>query len=569
MSTMAIEAGEPSASGDIFDGMDTSWRRFQEGNPIAAVLEEAHQTFNALQPEKTIPRLIKARPLVAAIDDPWARWKLRELDEAIALCAGLYLDASTSGYALIPGEILDVNFEVTNRSGYPLFLTALKLEGVQGAPSEVFSAVPLENNQPHRRSLRVTIPEQHPVSQPYWLRAPGDGFIYEVEDRRMIGLAETPPVLTAVFRFQAGTETIEFVRPVVCRYVSRTEGETSRSLVVVPPVEVSLEDSALLFPDTKAGSVSVLLRSNAAVTSGSLALEVPSGWRAEPGEQAFRMNAAGEEVTATFLVHPPAEPASGRLRAVAHIGKREIASGMRMIEYPDIPPQTIFPPSTASLVRADVVNLARTVGYIMGAGDEVPRALEQMGCSVTLLGASDLARGDLGRFDAIVTGIRAYSVRQDLIANQHRLINYVRNGGTLVVQYNTADRRSSLNWQTFAPFPVELGGSRITVEDAPVAIPNPRHFLLRMPNAIGERDFGGWVQERGLYFPSKWDERYETLFESNDPGESALAGGNLYVKHGRGAYVYTSYAWFRQLPAGVAGAYRIFANFLSAAKSGS
>jgi hypothetical protein len=240
---------------------------------------------------------------------------------------------------------------------------------------------------------------------------------------------------------------------------------------------------------------------------------------------------------------------------------------MRVIEYPDIPPQTVFPPSTASLVRTDVRTLAKRVGYIMGAGDEVPHALEQLGCEVTLLTPADLARGDLSRFDAIVTGVRAYNVRRDLVANQARLLEYVERGGTLVVQYNTADGRSSLRWQDFAPYPIQLGGSRVTVEEAPVTFPNPQHVLLRTPNRITEEDFRGWVQERGLYFPSQWDPRYETVFESHDPGEPALPGGNLYARYGKGAYVYTSYAWFRQLPAGVPGAFRIFANFLSAAKA--
>lgn len=565
-SILPVEAGDPAAGGDIFDGIETGWRRFPAGAPVADILEEACRSFDMLHPEKTIPLLVKARGPMAAIEDPIARLKLRELDEAIALCAGLYLDASTDGHRFIPGETMEVNFEVTNRSGYPLTLTGMKLEGMPGAPSKEFAAMPLENNRPIRRSFRVTIPEGHPYSQPYWLSAPGDGFVYPVEDRRMIGLAETPPVLSAAFRIRAGAEIIEFVRPVVCRTVSRTEGETVRPLVVVPPVAVGLADSAVLFPDTKARSVNVHLRANAAGVSGSVALEVPSGWRAEPGERAFMLTAAGEEVTATFRVHPPVQPAGGRLRAVARVGEHEIDSGLLEIEYPHIPPQTIFPQATASLVRANVVTLARKVGYVMGAGDEVPRALRQLGCEVTLLGPADLARGDLERFDAIVTGIRAYNVRKDLAANRHRLMDYVRNGGTLVVQYNTADRWSSPDWQTLAPYPIELAGSRITVEDAPVAIPDPKHSLLRMPNAIGEADFLGWVQERGLYFPSKWDARYETLYESGDPGENALAGGNLYAAYGKGAYVYTAYAWFRQLPAGVAGAYRIFANLLSAAK---
>ena len=566
VSTMSVVAGLPS-QGDLFDGIDVTWRRLPGGAAVAAILEEAERTFLPEQPEKTIPLLLKARPLVAAIQDPRAALKLRELDEAIALCAGLYLDASTDRSTVTPGESITVNIEATNRSPFPFSLTAVRLEGVAGAPSEEFAAVAMPNNQPQRRSLRVTIPADQPYSQPYWLRKPNQGFVYEVEDIRLIGLAETPPVLTARIRIQAGSETLEYVRPVVQRYVSRTEGETTRPLLVVPPVAVNLADAVVVFPEARPKPVEVTLRPNTSGLSGTLSLRVPQGWRAEPASIPFQFSNSAEELTLSFTVTPPAAPSRGELRAAARLGDREVSSGMRVIEYPDIPPQTVFPPSTASLVRTDVRTLAKRVGYIMGAGDEVPHALEQLGCEVTLLTPADLARGDLSRFDAIVTGVRAYNVRRDLAANQARLLEYVERGGTLVVQYNTADGRSSLRWQDFAPYPIQLSGSRVTVEEAPVTFPNPQHVLLRAPNRITEEDFRGWVQERGLYFPSQWDPRYETVFESHDPGEPALPGGNLYARYGKGAYVYTSYAWFRQLPAGVPGAFRIFANFLSAAKA--
>jgi hypothetical protein len=214
----------------------------------------------------------------------------------------------------------------------------------------------------------------------------------------------------------------------------------------------------------------------------------------------------------------------------------------------------------------DVRTLAKKVGYVMGAGDEVPRALGQLGCEVTLLTAEELARGDLARYDAIVTGVRAYNVRPDLVANQQRLLDYVQQGGTLVVQYVTADGRSPA-LTALGPYPFQIGRSRVTVEEAPITFPNPKHLLLNGPNKIGEEDFRGWIQERGLNFPSQWDPRYEPVFESHDPSEEPLPGGNLYTRYGKGAYVFTAYAWFRQLPAGVPGAFRIFANFLSAAQS--
>jgi hypothetical protein len=561
-SSLAVVAGLPSTNGDIFDGIDITWNRLPGGAEVGKILGEAARTFVPEQPEKTIPLLLQARPLIAAIKDPWAVLKLQELDEAIALCAGLYLDASTDRHAVVPGESLQVSFEATNRSHFPLALKAIKLEGMAGAPAQEFAPVTLAYNQPNRRSLAITVPQDQPYSQPYWLQKPGDGFTYVIEDQQLVGLPETPPVLRARTVIQAGSEQIEYVRPAARRHVDRVAGETSRPLVVVPPVAVSISEPVVVFPDTKAKTVEVLLRSDTAGVSGDLRLEAPQGWRVQPGSSPFRIAATGEETTLSFTLTPPAGPTRGQLRAVAKVGEREISSGMQVIEYPDNTPQTIFPPSTAVLVRTDVRTLARNVGYVMGAGDEVPRALRQLGCEVTLLEAEDLARADLSRFDAIVTGVRAYNVRSDLIANQQRLMDYVQQGGTLVVQYLT-----SAPSQGIGPYPFQVGRSRVTVEEAPVTFPNPKHVLLNAPNRITEEDFRGWIQERGLYFASQWDQRYETVFASHDPGEEPLPGGNLYVRYGKGAYVFTAYAWFRQLPAGVPGAFRIFANFLSAAKS--
>jgi hypothetical protein len=218
------------------------------------------------------------------------------------------------------------------------------------------------------------------------------------------------------------------------------------------------------------------------------------------------------------------------------------------------------------LVRTDAVVLAHHVGYVMGAGDEVPGALRQLGCDVDLLSAADLSTGDLSRFDAIVTGIRAYTERPDLVANQSRLLDYVSAGGTLIVQYNRIERDSAEILKHLGPYPFEIANLRVTVEEQPVAF-DAANPLLRSPNRITDEDFAGWVQERGLYFARTWDPRYETPFETHDPGEQPLKGGTLVAHYGKGTYIFTAFAWFRQLPAGVPGAYRVFANFLSASKT--
>jgi hypothetical protein len=280
---------------------------------------------------------------------------------------------------------------------------------------------------------------------------------------------------------------------------------------------------------------------------------------------------AGEQKVVSFTVHPPgAADARVDLRAAATIGGRNVGSGVDVIDYEHIPPQTLFPEARSTAVALAVKNLATRIGYIMGAGDEDPKSLRQIGCEVTLLTADDLARADLSRFDAIVTGVRAWNVRQDLRVNRQRLLDYMKTGGTLVVQYNVleggfggGDPRSL---EIIGPYPIKISRDRVTVETAPVAFPNPSNPLLERPNKITENDFADWVQERGLYFATSWDPRYLPLFETHDPGEKPLEGGTLVTRYGKGAYVFTALAWFRQLPAGVPGAYRIFANLLSAGK---
>jgi hypothetical protein len=234
---------------------------------------------------------------------------------------------------------------------------------------------------------------------------------------------------------------------------------------------------------------------------------------------------------------------------------------MQVISYPHIPVQVLFPPTNFKLVRCNVQVDAHHIGYIMGAGDEMPDALRQMGLDVTMLNQSDLEQGDLSRFDAIVAGVRAYDVRADLRANQRRLMNYVRDGGAYIVQYN---RERTQNMGPY-PFTVPNGNQyRVTQEEAPIVLPHADSKLLRAPNQITPADFQGWVQERGAYFASKWDPQYQTVFETHDDNEKPLAGGELFTRYGMGVYVYTAYSWFRQLPAGVPGAYRLFANLLSA-----
>ncbi|MEX2262151.1 MAG: PIG-L family deacetylase [Bryobacteraceae bacterium] len=516
---LTLVAGEPAAK-DVFDGIDTSWKRLPGGAPIGEILAQASKEFVSGRPEKIVPLLLKARPLIARIDHPLARRKLQELDETAALCTGLWLEAQSARHTVIAGSPVPVRLTAINRSSFPL------------------------------RWMDAELPYNKPVS---------------------INSNVTGPSQDVRFEIRAGTEALELHRPVLHRYVDPIQGELTRPVEALPPAAVNLQQQTMLFPDGRARELRLLVKANRPRASGTVRLATPAGWSAEPGELAFDLAEAGREAPLTFTVKPPAQSGEVRLQAVARVDGASVTTSVKVISYPHIPPITVVREAAMNLVRADVRNLARSVGYVMGAGDEVPDALRQIGADVALLNSDHLATGDLSAFDAVVIGVRGFNTRPDLRANFDRLLEYVRSGGVMIVQYNVAEggffgpKTGALD--RIGPYPLEVGRARVTVEEAPVSFPDPDHPLLRFPNRITAEDFKGWVQERGLYLASKWDPRYQPVLESHDPGEQPLPGGMLYARYGKGVYIFSAYAWFRQLPAGVPGAYRIFANMLSAGRA--
>ena len=584
-----------AASHDIFDGIDTSWNRFAGGAPVARALADASRTFDPTDPSKTLPALIAAKEALAGVHDPLRDGlidlKRKDLDETIAMSAGLWLDATADKFAVTPGGTLQLRATALRREKPAAELLSVRIEGMAQAEAKE-RGVSLPFNEPKVFSAEVKVSAIQPLSQPYWLREPKDGDTYTVKDQREIGLAENPPLLRARFRLRIEGADVEVVRPVIYRYIERAQGELTRPIIVEPAVSLEWTRKARLFPSDAEQNAELQVKANVTGAAGEIRIAVPNGWSASPTAQHFQLAAAGEQSTLAFRIAPPRMDQKSELQASAKIGDQAVAVGMETISYPHIPPQVLFHPANEELVRSDVKLLAKNVGYVMGAGDEVPDALRQMGADVTLLGSDDLARGNLARFDAIVTGVRAYDTRTDLRANQERLLRYVQDGGTLVVQYidpqggggpgggrsgrgGQANGRGQGSGRVGAslaafhagPYPFSVGRERVTVEDAPVELPNPTSPLLHKPNEISARDFEGWIQERGLNFASEWDSRYQPLFQTHDPGEKPLLGATLYVRCGKGAYVFTAFSWFRELPAGVPGAFRIFANLLSAGKT--
>lgn len=555
--------GPPAAAAptpDLFADIDHSWLRLPGGAAVGAALSQAIAEYNAEHPEKLLPLLGRARPLIAAINDPLAKIKLTEIDELIAKCAAVWAEATVRQAEVTPGSHQPVALTVYSRLNVPMTVESVQPEGAWDAPA-------LAQFQPRpdggvAATLDLVVPATQPYSSDYWLTKPAIGERYAVENQMLAGLPETPSERVRIRMTVAGTP-IEITRAIENRSSFRAEVERVRPLTVLPAVAVNVPARSAIFPSAAPRRIAILVHANTAGAEGSLRLEMPAGWKAQPATQAFSIATSGEERELNFEVTPPAGDSAGKVRAIATVAGKDIATGMETLNYPHIPVEILFPPSEIKVVRTEIKVTTKKAGYIMGAGDEVPAALRHLGIEVTLLSEADLVKGDLSRYDAIVAGVRAYNVRPDLRANQARLMDYVKNGGTYVVQYMSAGADA----ENIGPYKISIpqgNGFRVTVEESPVTFPHADSRLLQYPNRITQKDFEGWVQERGLLFATGWDPKYETVLAGADPGEKPLEGGELWTHYGKGVYIFSSYAWFRQLPAGVPGAYRLFANMLSA-----
>ncbi|HVS31805.1 MAG TPA: PIG-L family deacetylase [Thermoanaerobaculia bacterium] len=558
-------AGAP-AQKDIFEGIDLSWSRYPGGERVGGLLQRAHDEFDPASPAKSIPLLLEASDELtrlgttdawARYGNPWIELKRRDLEEAIRECAGISIDVSAAASTVIPGAEIPVSVTVVNRSDYPFSLSTVA--SPYANPGQA-PGTPLRNNQPVKTDITIKVPEDFTYSQPYWLGEPPTKGMFTVTDQTLIGRPENPPAIPIVVSLDDNAmHTLVFTVPAVFRWTDPVQGGQIRTVDIVPEVVANFDSGVYLFPDAKPRPVSVRLRSFSAGRPVTARLILPAGWKSEPVSAPVQLE---DEAQITFRVTPPASQSTADVVAEVELQNgRKIRAGVTAIDYPHIPAQRLFSEPKARLVRVDVKKRGTSIGYIMGSGDYGPDALRQIGYTVTLLTDADLDRGDFSKFDAVVAGVRAYNTRRRLRLAQPKLMQYVEEGGTLVVQYNTVD---DLAGAALGPYPFKISRDRVSVEEAPVKMLMPSHPLLTRPNRITASDFEGWVQERGLYFTSDWDPKYETVISSNDPGEPEKPGGQIFARHGKGVFVYTSYSWFRQLPAGVPGAYKLFANLVSA-----
>ena len=556
------------AEADLLDGVDLSWGRIEGGERVGAHLAKARDEYDPRKPVEILPHLLAAWSELEGLRGHWPETKRPELLRAIELAAGLWIDATADRWDAVPGGTLDVHVTVLSRSKAQVEVRGVSLPPAAETPVEPGK---LRETQPLEIRREVAVPEDADYTQPPWLALEPTGTTYRYADASRIGRADKPPALEATVVVRVEGRELRFTKPVVYRWVDPARGERARSLEIVPPVAVAFTRETRIFADSEPSAAPVVLTSNVASAKGTLRIQAPAGWTVEPSSLPVELTGKGREATIEVRVTPPADASSGELRAELELdGGRKVSTGMRAIAYEHIPIQMIYPEAKLRVERINVRLLSTKIGYVMGAGDSVPEALRELGASVTLLGPAELAAGDLTQYDAIVAGVRALNTRDDLLAAEQRIHAYIEQGGVFVVQYNTFERRGPT--PTLGPFPLEPATmtrdriDRIVDEAAPVRFLDPEHPLLTTPNRISQADFDGWVQERGLYFMGKWDERYQPALESADEGQPPQAGSLLMARHGKGVYVFTGLSFFRQLPAGVPGAYRLFANIVSAGK---
>jgi LmbE family N-acetylglucosaminyl deacetylase len=576
--------GDP-AQGDLFDGVDLTWSRVPGGPVVDALLHEAERRFDPDHPAAILPILARAHVAMSGLPpDPLVTSKLRDLERVMRSCAGLWLEAIAETPTVSPGDTLRVTVTAIDRGAESATLArvllpfgarafyAIPAKPTTGPPSSPPAAPRLDPaspadsvpralavNQPVIAQGRVALPADAAMTQPYWLRQPPLKGSFEVSDQRLIGDAEDAPAIVARITVELAGEPVTFEVPVAYRWNDRVYGDRYRAIEVVPPVTCQFDQGVYLFTDTRPREVRLAVQSTSAPLQGAARLRLPTGWSAEPRQVPVRLDAGAEQEVRFQVTAGPGSPAA-TLGAEIEVGGGRYSSRLVRIDYPHVPIQLLLPSCEARLVHTDLKHTGARIAYLMGPGDAVPDALRQMGYDVTLLGDDDAESADLSRFHCIVTGVRAYNTRPRLRVLQPRLLDYVKNGGRLVVQYCTNEE--ALN-DRLGPWPFKITRDRVTVEEAEMRLLAPRHPLLHVPNTITARDFEGWVQERGLNYSNPWDPRYQTLLSANDPGEPPLDGGVLYAKYGQGVFIYTALAFFRQLPAGVPGAWRLFANLVS------
>ena len=551
---LSLVQGQPIIGNDPFEGINTSWTRVRGGKNIEKIINEIIANFDLTTPLKSVPKLLEARDLINKIDDQhWRSIKLNEIKSIILNCLGIEIQANTSIPFGVKGESLDVNLLINNPSSTEVVLKKVVLKNRTYQVSRE-----MRKNEVFSKKINHIINES--ISSPYWLIQEGEKGIYKTKRKEIVGLPNTPPPLVLKLYLLIKGKNIEVQKPLKYRKNDPVKGEVTTTFQVLPSATANLNTPVQLFAIGQTKKVIVQVKNLGKSFKGKLILKSPESWVIEPSHQEVMIDGKGIEKEFIFNVTAPKSEEVVKLRPELTNDKEKIQAAIQEISYDHIPQQYMVQPSSTRAVALNLKTGVNRVAYINGAGDNVAESIEAVGVIVEKFDSDDITLEKLKSFDAVILGIRAFNVHESLSYKKNVLWTYVHQGGNLLIQYNTS---RGLKTRTITPYSIELSRDRITDENSKVKMLDSKHPLLNSPNKISLEDFEGWVQERGLYFPKKWDKNFSPLFEMSDPGEQPKRGALLVANYGEGKVVYTGLSFFRQLPAGVPGAYRLFFNLIA------
>lgn len=546
-----------SAANSLFEGIDLTWDRISDSSDVENIVERIQMEFDVNDPSKSIPQLITLYSTLKRMNQSFlVKQKIEEVKSIIRAAAGLWFEAIAEDYSIVPGQSIKINFEAVNRSNTDIILKSLSVS-FDNYTFTIDSTLGNNVNVSFEKSIQV--PRETKITQPYWLKELHGENLFTVPNLQKRNAAVINPIQVS-YKLNIEGEEFTFSTPILYRWTDRVNGEQYRNLEVRPPVTINIDRNIFLFNNGTSKTISLNVKSFVDSASGEVVISLPMGLSVDSESKKFFIEKKYGEQQLEFSVNAP-----GIIQIIIpsiyieYEGKKYDKEFIE-INHDHIPVVSLFPDIKPKFISFDIQNGVHNIGYVEGAGDDVKEILEELGYNVTELKDAMFDYNDLSQFDTIVTGVRAYNTRDRIKFFNEDLLNYVKNGGTLIVQYNVS---YGLQTEAMGPYPFTITHDRVTDENSHVKLLDEEHPLLNYPNKITQTDFDNWVQERGLYFARDWDEKYETIIGWNDPGENLLEGGLLYAKYGKGVFIYTGISFFRQLPAGVIGAYKLFVNLLN------
>ncbi len=556
-----LKGTRPEDKNDIFEGINTTWSRIDSSGKVAVLWEQLLDNYDFKQPHNSLTNLIELQEEIKKLPSSyWQKIKLEEIHELVLDLAGIYLNATTNLPYATAGEKIALNIEVTNRALKRLPFTIKTTPFIN--MTENASAV-LEKNSSQTLKAQLVVPSNQKPTSPYYLEKPGTLGMYKVDDTQLIGMAEADNPFTVTIELSINSTLFTYQVPVRYSTTDPVRGELFEPFHVVPAVSLSIENPVYIFTNSQIKTIDASVKAYQN-TKGSLKVQLPDGWSLKNEIDQLISLKKGENFIANLEVIAPNQSSKGTIELSFVSDDQSFDQEVIHIDYQHIPNQQLLRPASALLVNPGLKNNANRVAYIKGAGDDVAAALEAIGTQVDQFEPSSVPT-NLALYDAVMVGIRAYNIAPQELSNlQPTIRDYITNGGTFIMQYNT---NRGIFSDALGPLDISLSRKRVTDENAVVTFLQPKHEIINKPNQITTSDFDNWVQERGLYFPDNWDPAFTPILGMNDPGEPITKGSLIVAKYGKGHIIYTGLSLFRELPAGVTGAYKLLANMISLGKN--